>query len=81
MDVYKLCSGAELSKLCKYCETFENLYPELTKLPEFEDKLLGGVYRRYERGSRAAVICLERQWEEKITLRANFDVSEFLKQI
>lgn len=80
MQTYILENTADKEKFFKACEMFESEHPDFKAFPVFEDKSNKALYKRYERFQSVTVISLETLWQERITLKTNIDLNEFLRR-
>ena len=71
-------NSSDLALLESYCAQFEKAFPGFKKLPPFSDRINGGYYVRFERGMQIALFGIETLWQQRIFVKANFDVSDFV---
>lgn len=64
-----------------FCNRFEKEYADFKKLPPFADRANGALYLRFERGPKTAVFGIETLWQERIYVKANFDISKFVLKL
>ena len=81
MQTYVLENTADSQKFQSACQAFEEQYPDFRKCPAFEDKRNNALYLRYERGQSVVIFTLETLWQQRVTVKTNIDLTEFLRRL